>query len=304
MSFTQDELQALNMLFDQKMTVLRRELERSLDHRMQVLRREAEQRQAAMMQELLRGFMRRLNDQQHRTRDAFYQRFDILRDKLDTVLQSDTNKQEQQPSHQVEDVVERALAAQLLAIEQLINQRQSHQVAEFPLAYNDDGQPDFDAIEVQTEIPWEDLVELIDRSLIDRMADLNMALQERMREQEQVLSTQLQQLRDSVEQHIPYSKPLERADDATQTSRSLTDMREVFTSIEQLERLIESMQVAMTANSALLSNRLYHHQHLPLERAHPSSKSTHASSVDAFVSSNSSQRDAESLPSVQQRDPD
>jgi len=31
------------------------------------------------------------------------------------------------------------------------------------------------------------------------------------------------------------------------------------------------MQVAMTANHALLSNRLYHHQHLPLERAHPAS---------------------------------
>jgi hypothetical protein len=31
------------------------------------------------------------------------------------------------------------------------------------------------------------------------------------------------------------------------------------------------MQVVMTTNHALLSNRLYHHQQLPLERAHPSS---------------------------------
>jgi hypothetical protein len=45
-------------------------------------------------------------------------------------------------------------------------------------------------------------------------------------------------------------------------------MQEVFQSIEQLERIIESLQVAMTANHALLSNRLYHHQQLPLERAH------------------------------------
>jgi len=49
-------------------------------------------------------------------------------------------------------------------------------------------------------------------------------------------------------------------------------MQEVFQSIEQLERIIESMQVAMTANHALLSNRLYHHQQLPLERAHPGSR--------------------------------
>jgi hypothetical protein len=28
------------------------------------------------------------------------------------------------------------------------------------------------------------------------------------------------------------------------------------------------MQVTMTSNHALLSNRIYHHQQLPLERAH------------------------------------
>ena len=46
-------------------------------------------------------------------------------------------------------------------------------------------------------------------------------------------------------------------------------MQDVFTSIERLERIIESMQMAMTSNAALLSNRVYHHQQLPLERAHP-----------------------------------
>ena len=50
----------------------------------------------------------------------------------------------------------------------------------------------------------------------------------------------------------------------------LGDLRDVFKNIEQLERIVESMQVSMTNSSSLLSNRLYHHQQLPLERAHPS----------------------------------
>ena len=49
----------------------------------------------------------------------------------------------------------------------------------------------------------------------------------------------------------------------------LGDLRDIFKSIEQLERIVESMQVTMTTNNSLLSNRLYHHQQLPLERAHP-----------------------------------
>ena len=49
----------------------------------------------------------------------------------------------------------------------------------------------------------------------------------------------------------------------------LQGLQDVFKGIEQLERIVESMQVAMTTNMSLLSNRLYHHQQLPLERAHP-----------------------------------
>jgi hypothetical protein len=53
-----------------------------------------------------------------------------------------------------------------------------------------------------------------------------------------------------------------------------TSIQEVLHGIEHLERIIESMQVAMTSNHALLSNRLYHHQQLPLERAHPAGDHT------------------------------
>jgi hypothetical protein len=48
---------------------------------------------------------------------------------------------------------------------------------------------------------------------------------------------------------------------------------------------MESMQVAMTANHALLSNRLYHHQQLPLERAHPNpSGQTHVAPANGVSS--------------------
>ena len=49
----------------------------------------------------------------------------------------------------------------------------------------------------------------------------------------------------------------------------LGDLQEVSKSIQQLERTVEAMQISMTTSSSLLSNRLFHHQQLPLERAHP-----------------------------------
>jgi hypothetical protein len=47
-----------------------------------------------------------------------------------------------------------------------------------------------------------------------------------------------------------------------------TSIQEILHGIEHLEQIVESMQVVMTSNHALLSNRLYHHQQLPFERAH------------------------------------
>ena len=62
---------------------------------------------------------------------------------------------------------------------------------------------------------------------------------------------------------------------------SVTLSNEILRGIEQLEHIVESMQVVMTTNHALLSNRLYHHQQLPLERAHPSSHS-HPTSLNGM----------------------
>jgi hypothetical protein len=72
-------------------------------------------------------------------------------------------------------------------------------------------------------------------------------------------------------------------------------MQDILTSINQLERIVESMQVAITANSALFSHRLYYHQNLPIERAHPSS------SVSPAKNDRSIEKDARLSPSSPER---
>ena len=60
-----------------------------------------------------------------------------------------------------------------------------------------------------------------------------------------------------------------------------TNFQEMLHGIEHLEQIIESMQVVMTSNHALLSNRLYHHQQLPFERAH--SANDHSTPISQSV---------------------
>jgi hypothetical protein len=270
MSFTQDELQALNTIFDQKMAVLQRELERSLNQRMQVLKGEFEQHVKTIVQNLLHSQSRRLSEMQHRSRDTLNQKLEILQDKTVQKVNQESEQQNKQQKQYIENVVERTLAAQLLAFEQLINQRLPLPVTEPPVHHTKESQPDFEAIEVQTEVAWEDLIEMIDKALMERLTALNVSLQSRMQEMERALTTRIRQWRDRVQ----YTQSLLPRENSTE---SLTSMQDVFASIEQLEHLIESMQVAMANNSALLANRLYHHQQLPLERAHPSCQENSAS---------------------------
>jgi hypothetical protein len=96
---------------------------------------------------------------------------------------------------------------------------------------------------------------------------LNDAIQRSLKSLEQYLSVRLHSLRDEFLRN------------KTQGHQALyeenpTSIQEVLHGIEHLEQIIESMQVAMTSNHALLSNRLYHHQQMPLERAHPANDHT------------------------------
>src|SRR6266566_8964557 len=193
MSFTQDELQALNTIFDQKMAILQRELERSLNQRTQALKREFEQRVKTIVQDLLHSQSRHLSEMQHRSRDALNQKLEMLHDTTVRMVRQEIEQQNQQQKQYIENIVERALATQLLAFEQLINQRLSSPVTELPVPYKSKSQPDLEAIEVQTEIGWEDLTELIDKVLIERLATLSASLQSKLQEMERALAARIRQ---------------------------------------------------------------------------------------------------------------
>jgi hypothetical protein len=272
MSFTQDELQSLNTILDQKLLVHRHELERTFDQRMLGLRRDVEQRLTTIQQDLLRNISRTLGDQQNRSRDDVARKLDDQQARITQALLQEIEQKRVQQQQQNEDFLERSLAAQLLAFEQLIGQRQSLSQSGEPGSYTDELRPDFDTIEVQTEIPWDDLVDLIDRILAERLSTLQASLQTSLKDVERYLAMQIHAIR--------VTSLREQKSVRDESSSSLDDMQDVLRSIEQLERLIESMQVAMTTNSALISNRLYYHQQLPPERAHPGSRENASQEVN------------------------
>jgi hypothetical protein len=253
MSFTQDELQAFNSVLEQRLAAHRREMERAFDSRMNVLRRDFEQRLSSLQQDLLRSLPQHLSEQQSRFRDnkAHSSMAQAVKSEREPVSQT---------KQQFEELIGRALAAQLLAIEQLIHQHVSSCSSHFTVPYVTEVQPGFEAIEVQTELPWEELADLVDKALDQRLVDLNESVQATIKNMERTLSSQLHNLREDLLHG--QGQPLRG---------SLANMQNVFANVEQLEQIIESMQVVMNANHTLLSNRLYHHQHQPPERAHPGS---------------------------------
>jgi hypothetical protein len=253
MSFTEDELQAFNTILERRLSAHRRDMEQTLDRRMNALRRDLDQRLATAQQEILRALASQLSSQQNGLNATLNQKFDLQRRQVAQVV----SQQAQGNQQHIEELMDRVQAAQLLGIEQLISQHFALQSRDEVVA-NAGGNahlppPRIEAIEVQTDLPWEDLVEVFGKVLDTRLAALN-----------ESLSVQLRNLREQVQAY--------RGDAA-----SATNTREVLRGIEQLEHIIESMQVVMTTNHALLSNRLYHHQQLPLERAH---QSAHTPSVN------------------------
>jgi len=264
MSFTPDEIQSLNEILDEKLTSQRRELERAFDQRLQALRRAMELRLSAAQQEIIASVTQKLDEQQKRMQAQLGQKLHSQQLDTNQALSQELQQRQKQLHPQLEALVDRALAAQLLAIEELLNQRIA------PPLQNESGEgaqvgerpPQFEAIEVQTELPWEDLVNIFGRALDERFETLKRSTQESIRNWEQYLSLQLRILQSDMHDEIVHSRQPQAF------NGSLTSMQEVFQSIEQLERMIESLQVAMTSNHALLSNRLYRHQQLPLERAH------------------------------------
>lgn len=264
MAFTPDELQAFNDILERRLAAQQRETERLFEQQVQRLRRDFEQRLIANQQEVVRLVAQQLHEQQKKWQAVLQQRLGELQMNVAQVM-SREGKSQQAEQLPLSAVIDQALAAQLLAIEELLNRAaiiQGQSDEEMPLL---DGEPRFEAIEVQTDLPWEELIDVFGKVLDERLSGFAESMLSTFRSWEQIVSSRLHAIQTQLHEVTVQSRQ-------TQTfSGNLTTMQEVFQSIEQLEHLIESMQVAVTTNQALLSNRLYHHQQLPLERAHPGS---------------------------------
>ena len=259
MSFTEDELQAFNSILEQRFTTHRQEMEQSIDQRLENFRQQIDRRFATFEQEGQSLLKQQFAGQEELLIAAIGEKLNAQQDQIARIFSQEA---EQKSSH-VETAVDRMLAAQLLGIEQLVSQSTPKNQFE---ADATEPHQQLETIEVQTELSWEDLVAVMGKALDERLVSLSDLLQHSIKNLEQYLAVRLQSLRDE----------LVRLQGTRQTySGSVlsngTSVQEVLTGIEHLERVMESMQVAMTANHALLSNRLYHHQQLPLERAHPNS---------------------------------
>ncbi len=268
MSFTQDELQAFNSILEQRLAAHRREVERGLDQRLTTLKRDFEQRFTSLQHDMLRRLPRRIVEQQKFTNQPVQDESKpqpepaSQPEPAQPLEQAQVAAQENERAQQLESAVERELAAQLLAIEQLLNQRIPAQPADWPGAYLSGiagEQGELGSIEIQTDLPWEELTEMVDTAIDQRLARFQESMQAIIKNMLDYVSTEMHAIRSDLSRV-----------QAPSYNGELTSNHEVFAGIEQLEHIIESMQVAMNANQALLSNRLFHHQHLPLERAHPS----------------------------------
>lgn len=269
MSFTQDELQAFNTILEQRLSAHRRELERTFDRRISAVQLEFDQRLLNVQQQLLQQMMENWQKVQTEQQRGLEQQLEAQQTRLTHAIQREHEELQQQQQVQFEDVMERSLAAQLLAIEQLVRQyapvASSEAAVELPIALLHEAQSGLEAIEVQTEIPWDELLDVFEKILDERMASFREMVQTSLGSVEQHLSSQIQQLREVLSRQSSHS---------LSGVSAMPDMHQVLAGITQLERIIESMHVSMTANHAFLSNRLYHHQHLPPEQAHSSSTST------------------------------
>ena len=260
MSFTEDELQAFNAILEQRLQVHRREMERAFDQRVSEYRRDTEQRLFAMQQDMLRNVTLKLTEFQGRIENIVSEKVNAWQSRLPQTVNSNSGDTTQQ----LEATLDQKLARQMQSIEALLNQ-QTHQLAVASIDEGGsgilrNGNHQLEAIEVQTEIPWEDLDSVIGQALDARLTALN----EETRRLLDLVELRIAGLLRSFREELAHSQP-------QPSSRQDEDarVRELLQGLDHLERVIESLQVVITANHALLSDRLYTHQQQPLERAHP-----------------------------------
>lgn len=259
MSFTEDELEAFNSVLEKRFTTHRQEMEQAFDQRLQGLRQELEQRLISLQGEIIENLKQEVTSREENPIEDLKALQESQRELLSQIVVQEA----EQKQRQTEAAVDRMLAAQLLGMEQLLNQQTSLRGLDVD-ALVQGLRPGLEALELQTELPWEELTEVISKVLDNRLDSLTNSLQRSLQNLEQYIALRLHGLRDELVLNLGNNEQAYNGHMANGTS-----IQEILDGISHLERVVESMQVAMTANHALLSNRLYHHQQLPLERAHP-----------------------------------
>ncbi len=262
MSFTDEELQSFNTILEQRLQAHQRDMERALYQRINEYRRELDQRLGTLHADVQRGVSQKLSDFQIQLGTMLSEKLNSQPTRLIQALKNEVEQRQQQ----IEGNIDRMLAAQLLGIEQLIAQYSSPNDSG-DTVISKDVPAQFETIEVQTELSWEDLMDIIGRALDDRLSVLNDTIQRSLKNLEQYLSVRLHNLNDEFLRNKTQEHQAFYEGDPT-------NFQEMLHGIEHLEQIIESMQVVMTSNHALLSNRLYHHQQLSFERAHSANDHT------------------------------
>jgi hypothetical protein len=262
-------------------------MERIFDQHMIEYRRELEQKFRTVQADALRAMSQKLSDIQIRLDNILSEKLNAQQTRIAQTISSNI----EQRQLQFEGSIDRMLATKILGIEQLLNQ---HSLQRVPgnTSISTGIPARFEAIEVQTELPWEDLINIIGKALDDRLAMLNEAVQRSLKNLEQYLSVRLHSLRDEFLRNQAYGQGQQALYNGNATS-----IQEVLHGIEHLERIIESMQIAMTSNHSLLSNRIFHHQQLPIERAHPSGD--HTLTMPNGVSTPLSRTEGRSAPALE-----
>ena len=257
MSFTEDELQAFSSILEQRFAAHRQETERALNERLTAFQQEIDRRFLSLKDEMTSTLKQELTTMNGAPETGLMDRLREQQNQMQNQIVYTVNQEADQKLRQVEATVDRMLAAQLLGIEQLLHRQQTSG------SFMQQLPQQLEAIEVQTELSWEDLTAAVGKALDERLVALSNSLQHSVKELEEYLTARLDDIARNQNHGQPYGGPLGNG----------TSAQEMLAGIEHLDRVMESMQVAMTANHALLSNRLYHHQQLPVERAHPVSRS-------------------------------
>ncbi|HTI15601.1 MAG TPA: hypothetical protein VL461_13720 [Dictyobacter sp.] len=221
MSFTQDELQALDSIMGQKIDILSRDLERAADRRMSRISHELEQHVISLHQVLLKAFA----DNQVKMREMFQQFLQIKQRQELSIATLGLERYQKDVQQSFEDFIDRSLAAQLLAFEQLLHQHvtESSSIIESATSYSESLQ-DFKEIEVQTEIAWDELVDLMDHSLDQRFAALQDSLVSFGQDIERRLTAHIQALHGAVSTGMMDVLPSNTLDKEPATKRITTPL--------------------------------------------------------------------------------